>query len=364
MTEQYAWVNAVGEVAVTIDGEAPEHGSWERLVPENDARNRAERRISQLQTDQLEILQKIASALNMNQLTPGHLPTLILDEIEIRRVGAEQQQAWLKQIATALGLDGSGIISNPRPLIAAIDDLRSKMMTDWSKQVGQNDYEVITELADIMGCDGTASDVLKTAKRWTKLRHWLDEVIKASGHAPEITITTTLIERVLGSIKAMRHRVGEQMEELRAEEKPRYWLNPATRHVWTGTAEQEGAVELVPGHLATTPESSATRYWFDPHIGQIRTTTGVPDSASAWLELVRSDGQKSVEAFVELNRRSPWMVRPIEDGDSDGGRDWEDVLATELYRMVTGSSELPNAHPSTTERYRRGARAILAATKR
>lgn len=33
MTEQYAWVNAVGEVAVTDDGEAPEHGSWERLVP-------------------------------------------------------------------------------------------------------------------------------------------------------------------------------------------------------------------------------------------------------------------------------------------------------------------------------------------
>ena len=141
------------------------------------------------------------------------------------------------------------------------------MTEQWSKQVGQNDYEVITELADIMGCDGTASDVLKTAKRWTKLRHWLDEVIKASGHAPEITITAPLIERVLGSIKAMRHRVGEQMEEVRAEEKP-----------------------------------------------------------------------------------------PV---NIDGGAE---VLATELYRMVTGSNEMPTAHPSTTERYRRGARAILAAT--
>lgn len=185
---------------------------WQALVTEEFASEAVEK----LQDDQLEILQKIASALNMNQLTPGHLPTLILDEIvgEIKR-----------------------------------------------------------------------------------RRDWLDEVIKASGHAPEITVTAPLIERVLGSIKAMRHRVGEQMEEVRAEGAPR-------RH----------------------PHCNACRdgmHLYGEHLGPI-------------------PGERT----------------------EDGSRDPVAQLATELYRMVTGSSELPNAHPSTTERYRRGARAILAATKR
>ena len=252
-------------IAVPEGGKEPLR-PWRALVTEEFASEAVEK----LQDAQLEILQKIASALGIDPTTPGHLPMLIHEEIEFRRVGAEQQQAWLKQIATALGLDGSGIISNPRPLIAAIDDLRSKMMTDWSKQVGQNDYEVITELADIMGCDGTASDVLKTAKRWTKLRHWLDEVIKASGHAPEITPSQPLIDRVVGSIQELRKRVGEQMDEARAEGAPR-------RH---------------------------------PH------------------------------------------------------RDPVAQLATELYRMTTGGTELPAANPATADRYRRGARAILAAVRR
>ena len=176
------------------------------------------------------------------------------------------------------------------------------MTEQWSKQVGQNDYEVITELADIMGCDGTASDVLKTAKRWTKLRHWLDEVIKASGHAPEITPSQPLIDRVVGSIQELRiqelrKRVREQMDEARAEGAPR-------RH----------------------PHCNACRdgmHLYGEHLGPI-------------------PGERT----------------------EDGSRDPVAQLATELYRMTTGGTELPAANPATADRYRRGARAILAAVRR
>lgn len=153
------------------------------------------------------------------------------------------------------------------------------MTEQWSKQVGQNDYEVITELADIMGCDGTASDVLKTAKRWTKLRHWLDEV------------------RVVGSIQELRKRVGEQMDEAWAEGAPR-------RH----------------------PHCNACRdgmHLYGEHLGPI-------------------PGERT----------------------EDGSRDPVAQLATELYRMTTGGTELPAANPATADRYRRGARAILAAVRR
>lgn len=48
----------------------------------------------------------------------------------------------------------------------------------------------------------------------------------------------------------------------------------------------------------------------------------------------------------------------------DGSRDPVAQLATELYRMTTGGTELPAANPATADRYRRGARAILAAVRR
>ena len=181
---------------------------WQALVTEEFASEAVEK----LQDAQLEILQKIASALGMNQLTPGHLPTEIVGEIKRRR-------------------------------------------------------------------------------------DWLDEVIKASGHSVELHVSQPLIDRVLGSIQELRKRVGEQMDEARAEGAPR-------RH----------------------PHCNACRdgmHLYGEHLGPI-------------------PGERT----------------------EDGSRDPVAQLATELYRMTTGGTELPAANPATADRYRRGARAILAAVRR